>query len=186
MRTKLTVLAALLPLGLICGQAEAVTYTLNGTTSEDITASYEVFGRGSASVGVIASAVLPQFSLRDPSTLADYNVAATVANGSTSGQAFAFQTNAPGVTVPTRPGGGINLDQDMSLVTLHIIALARNVSLFSYSVRITFPDSATVTPLSVAVPGPIAGAGLPFLVAFVGAAWWRRRRATCDACWRAS
>jgi hypothetical protein len=179
---KLKFAAALLASGLMSGQAEAVTYTFTGTTSEEITALYEVVGRGGVSVGVMASGALPPFSLSDPSTLADYTVAATVADGLSTGQAFVFGTNVPGVTVPTRPGGGISLNQDTSLVTLNILAMPRNVASFSYSVRIIFPDSATSTPLSVtAVPGPIAGAGLPALAALAGLSWWRRRRAQAAA-----
>ena len=166
-----------LALGMMCAQAEAVTYTFSGTTSEEISALYEVVGRGGVSIGVTASGALPSFSMSDPTRLADYNVAATITDGSSTGQAFVFGTNVPGVIVPTRPGGGIGLGHDTSLVTLNILALARNVASFSYSARIVFPDSAIVTPLSVtAVPGPVAGAGLPALAVLGGLAWWRRRR----------
>ena len=175
MRRKMA--GVLLALGMMCAQAEAVTYTFGGTTSEEISALYEVVGRGGVSIGVTASGALPPFSMSDPSALADYNVAATVTNGTSTGQAFVFGTNFPGVIVPTRPGGGIGLDQDSSLITLNILALARNVASFSYSVRLVFPDSATVTPLSITgVPGPIAGVGLPALAVLGGLAWWRRRR----------
>jgi hypothetical protein len=182
MRMKLKFAAALLASTLMSGQAEAVIYTFTGTTSENVIALYEVVGRGGVSVGVMGSGALPSFSLGDPRTLADYNVAATVTDGLSNGQAFVFRTNAPGVTVPTRPGGGISLSQDTSLVTLNILAEARNVASFTYSVRIVFPDSMTVTPLSVtAVPGPIAGAGIPALAVLCGLSWWRRRRAQASA-----
>ncbi len=137
----------------------------------DVTAKGSGSGGGGAGLAVFAS---PPFGSGD--TVIDINVSNVPGSWDASG-VYSFKTNLPytvTMTVEGFTGKSSNTDFTAEVdPQFQIDPLVLNANDY------TFEFSPGIGNSALGVPGPIAGAGLPGLLAGFGAmlAWYRKRRA---------
>jgi hypothetical protein len=168
-----------------------LTNAISFSSTETLTASASGQAAIAAQDGTLSSLVLTPTSPNTGFTAAQFNIQTSrqAVGGSVTLTAFdqfgtAFPTGGAMVTI----GNGQNRFTfqaiDNQIITMITIAAAAGVS-FSDVVQVRIgglvPGVPGVPGGGMAVPGPVAGAGLPALLALGGLVWARRRRAGTDS-----